>query len=245
MIYSVINMDIIGSRKIEDRSILQDKLKKYFDYLNSLYKDILATSISFTLGDEWQIILKKPEESYNIINRIKVFLSEIEIKTYAGIGIGTISTNIYESTSLMDGEAFIYAREAINMVKNKNQVIKSKLNKVYLKGRPCYLFNEFDGLREVALTTSNDTFVYNKSLVDVINVLIENTEIIFNKITPKQLSIIKLYEEFGSYNKMVEENVAKSKSDISQKLNSAEYFVLKNNKELIKKLLVLYILTIK
>ena len=39
---------------------------------------------------------------------------------------------------------------------------------------------------------------------------------------------------------MVEEGVANSKSSISQKLNSAEYFTFNNNKKYIKELLKLY-----
>jgi hypothetical protein len=238
-------MDIVGSRKIKDRYIFQEKLKEYLTSLDNIYSEILAANISFTLGDEWQIVLKKPEESYNIISKIKMFLSELGIKVYVGIGIGTISTKIYSSTSLMDGEAFIYAREAITMVKSKDHTIKSRSNRVYLKGKPCYLFNQFDDFKEVALTTLSDTPTMSKSLNDIINVIIENTEIIFNKITPKQLKTIIMYEEFGSYNNMIENDVAKSKSDISQKLNLAEYFALKNNKEYIKELLKLYTLTIE
>ena len=106
MIYSVINMDIVGSRKLRNRVSIQDSLKLYFKQLNIKYSDILATNITFTLGDEWQIILKAPEESYNIVNEINMFLHDINIKSYSGIGFGSISTKIYNSTSEMDGEAF-------------------------------------------------------------------------------------------------------------------------------------------
>nr|WP_243240380.1 SatD family protein [Clostridium cibarium] len=236
-------MDIVGSRKIKERKLLQDKLKEYFDCLSKEYIEILASDISFTLGDEWQIVLKRPEESYNIISKIKTFLLELNISVYSGIGIGCISTDVYKNSSLMDGEAFIFAREAINAVKSRDHAIKSKLNKVYFKGKPFYLYNEFDNFDEVALTSLDDNILNIKTLNEVINVLIENTEILFSKITTKQLKVATMYEKFGSYNKMLENNVAKSKADISQKLNSAEYFTLKNNKELIKELLKQYIIS--
>lgn len=240
MIYSVINMDIVGSRKLRNRVSIQDSLKLYFKQLNIKYSDILATNITFTLGDEWQIILKAPEESYNIVNEINMFLHDINIKSYSGIGFGSISTKIYNSTSEMDGEAFIYARKALNIAKGKNQNLNSKINKVFFKANPCYLFKEEDYFKEVALTSLDDEASTIGSLNSLINVLIENTEILFNKITPKQLDTIKLYERFKSYSKMVEEGVANSKSSISQKLNSAEYFTFNNNKKYIKELLKLY-----
>ncbi|MBE6050881.1 MAG: hypothetical protein E7214_09600 [Clostridium sp.] len=241
MIYSVINMDIVGSRKLKDRVSIQDSLKLYFDELNIKYSDVLATNITFTLGDEWQIILKSPEESYNIINEINIYLQSLNIKSYSGIGFGTISTKIYNTTSEMDGEAFIYARKALNIAKGKGNNLNSKLNKVFFKANPCYFFKEEDSFKEVALTSLDEEASTVGSLNNIINVLIENTEILFNKITPKQLETILFYENLKSYSKMVDEGVANSKSSISQKLNAAEYFVFNNNKKYIKQLLSLYI----
>ena len=86
----------------------------------------------------------------------------------------------------------------------------------------------------------NDNLNSKLDLVSVINSLIESTEILLNKITPKQWIVIKGYRKAGSYNKMVEEGISNSKSDISQKLNSAEFFVIENNIRIIESLFAQY-----
>lgn len=240
MIYSVIDMDIVGSRNIEFREVIQEKLRKYFFELNNKYSSILAANIGFTLGDEWQILLNAPEESYNMVFEINSYLKTLGIKTYAGIGIGSISTKVYSNTSDMDGKAFIYAREALNLCKERRSNLSSKHNRVYLMGEYKFPLNKYSNIKEVALTSLSN-MENNKTQTYVINTLIENTEILFNKVTLKQLEVMKLYEKYNSYNKMVHCGVINSKSDISQKLNAAEYFAIVNNKSCIRELLINYI----
>lgn len=234
MIYSVINMDIVDSRKLKNRVEIQDVINTYLDEVSHKYRNILLSKITLTLGDEWQIVLKDISKSYTLITEINEFLIDYNIKTYSGIGLGSISTGIYSKSSLMDGEAFINAREALNKAKKKNGYINSNVNRVY--------FNEaFDNTYEEVALTSINGHINNKALLkNVINSLIENTEIIINRITPKQLEIIKSYRSYGTYSSMVENQKAKSKAEISQKLNTAEYFVLENNIKLIEKLFIEY-----
>ncbi|MGG7177654.1 SatD family protein [Clostridium paraputrificum] len=241
-IYSVINMDIVGSRKLFNRERIQEEIIRYFDILNFKYKDILVAPINITLGDEWQIVLNSPEKSYSIYNEIRLYLAKKSIITYCGIGIGSISTAEYNSSTKMDGEAFISAREALNITKNKrNKYIHSKANRVIIRtSQSLYTFME--SVSEIAVTNYSSVPTKESiSSIDIINILIENNEILFNNITDKQLEAIELYEKYGSYNKIIEAKEANSKSSISQRLNKAEYFVFKNNAkaigELINKLL--------
>lgn len=234
MIYSVINMDIVHSRKIKNRIEVQNIIKNYLKSLSKKYEDKLLTPITITLGDEWQIVLKDISKSYTIITEINEFLNDYDIKTYSGIGIGSISTEVYNRSSNMDGEAFINARNALNLSKKGGGLINSKANRV--------LLNEYFVSRneEVAVSLENDNLNSKLDLVSVINSLIESTEILLNKITPKQWIVIKGYRKAGSYNKMVEEGISNSKSDISQKLNSAEFFVIENNIRIIESLFAQY-----
>ena len=57
-IYSVINMDIVNSRKLNNRKEINIQLENYFKSLEEQYKDSLVSKITFTLGDEWQIVLR-------------------------------------------------------------------------------------------------------------------------------------------------------------------------------------------
>lgn len=122
--YTVINIDIVDSRKIINRADFQKSLENYIEIVNSEFKNSLLAPITITLGDEFQIILKRVRQSYTIINRFQQLLKEKSVNIYAGIGIGSISTDIYSDTRKMDGECFIKAREALTIIKNKNYSTK-------------------------------------------------------------------------------------------------------------------------
>ncbi|WP_411681170.1 SatD family protein [Clostridium thailandense] len=246
-VFAVVNIDIAGSRKLKDRKVLQEDLRAYIQKLNLELKDILLTPMRITLGDEWQVVLKEPNKSYYIINRFQSHLRKKNISIYAGIGMGDISTNVYDNTTSMDGECFIKAREALNVSKNKNRYynreLNSKKNNIYFNAEEISFENEFmkkaSMFSEVAFTTSCEK-EYDLSINKVINTIIENNEVLKDKITDKQLEIIELYEEFGSYNNIIKQRAEISKADISQKLNVSNYFVINNNNFIIENLIASY-----
>ena len=63
MICSVINMDIVNSRGINNRIQIQNIIKNYLNTLSNKYKKELLSPITITLGDEWQIVLKDISKS--------------------------------------------------------------------------------------------------------------------------------------------------------------------------------------
>jgi hypothetical protein len=247
-LYGVINMDIVNSRYLANRKVLQEKIHSYINYMNEKYKNVLLASITITLGDEWQIVIKEPHKGYKIISSFQKLLRKDGISVYSGFGIGTISTDMYEDTRIMDGECFIKAREALNIAKNKNRfynkLINSKKNNVHFNGSDIYFnemfFNQSFPIEEVAITSGDNVAEQKLTINNIINAMIENNEILKHKITAKQWDIIGLYEKFGSYNNVVKELETTSKADISQKINSSNYFVIKNNNLNISKLLKLY-----
>ncbi|MFD3157103.1 SatD family protein [Haloimpatiens sp. FM7330] len=245
-IFSVINIDIVNSRKLQDRQAIQETLNNYIKEVNNTFKEDLASSITMTLGDEWQIVLKEPNKSYCIIDKFQRLLKKYNIDIYAGIGIGSISTKIYDDTRLMDGECFVKAREALNISKNNNRFysknLNSKKNRIYFNGENINFINHTlttPILREVAVTGEEESLC-SLSINNIINTLIENNEVLKSKITNKQLEIIDLYEKVGSYNNIVKNRPEISKASISQKLNDANYFVINNNDFMIQSLLDLY-----
>jgi hypothetical protein len=255
-VYGVVTMDIINSRKIPDRHDFQEKLYKYINTVNDKYQYVLPVPINFTLGDEWQLITDSPRDCYNIIHEFQQLLWLDKISFYAGIGIGALSTNLYNNTRMMDGRCFLLAREALDIAKGKNgqktKHIHSKHNNIFLKSdlkvlTPDILLNNtlsdeklFEFMDEIALSADND-FLYNSlNLDNIINVLIENTEILKNKMTYKQKEAYINYINYKSYRKMIKEASSyqtESISSISQKLNTANYFTIQNNHVLIKSLM--------
>lgn len=241
--YSVVNIDIVSSRKIENRVEFQESLKEFFKIINEKYKNILIAPITFTLGDEWQIVLNSPHKSYDIFKEFQKYLLNKNVDVYCGIGIGKISTKLSKDTREMDGEAFINGREALNIAKKSKgfygQDIKSKFNKVFFKGNdvPTNLYNNFI-LDEIAVTTEEED---GMTLNQVINNLIENNETIENRFTDNQRKLISLYEQCGSYSSMIDKDNSLSKSNISQRLNSCSYFLTVYNKKMIRALFKTYL----
>lgn len=251
-IYSVLNIDLVKSREINNRIEIQSKIKQYFLKLNNKYNNILVAPITFTLGDEWQIIIRDVRESYNIFTEIKLFLRLNNLDSYCGIGIGTISTDEANDTREMDGDAFIYAREALNIAKKSNRfyngVIYTKDCKLAMQGKNIDMINNFnnqllvsesDTNLECAVTNEEDN---NTALgvIDIINNIMQNNEMIETKFTDKQIEIISLYEELGSYSNIEKEYPNYSKPSISNKLSASNYFLTIYNKKVISNLLDRY-----
>ncbi|GFZ33756.1 hypothetical protein CSC2_42820 [Clostridium zeae] len=251
-IYSVINMDIVGSREIEGRAVIQEELKQYFRQLYIENRHLLVAPITFTLGDEWQIVLKDPKESYNMFLKIKDFLLNRNINCYCGVGIGSISTEESEDTREMDGKAFIYARKALMCAKETNifynKILYTKDCKIIFMGDSIKVSDSINDQKlssqqqlEVAVTSIDEEF----GIIDALNALIQNNEILQINMTEKQKEIINLYESLGSYAEIEKKHPQYTKSSISRKLSAANYFLVSHNRNIIKGLLSEYCKMVK
>ncbi len=268
--FCVVNMDIVGSRKVKDRNRLQVNLNSYIDQINQEFASILTVPITITLGDEWQLITDKPYESYNLVHQFQQLLWKDGLDLYAGIGIGELGTSIFNDIRNMDGPCFHNARDAINIAKGADKLKArysiNKLNKIFLLTHPIfsedfnlsffdfyYLPKNIDSelsMQETAASIDNDPNednnkdFFNKLLMErTINLIIENNEILKGKMTDKQREVYVEYKRLGSYRKVVD--IAKdakkdSISGISQKLNSASYFTIQRNHNVVSSLLKLF-----
>lgn len=234
-VYCVVNIDIVNSRKIIDRKYFQEQLKLFFKNLSDEYEENLVAPITLTLGDEWQIVLRDIKLVYTLYLKVRKYMSAYQVKCYYGIGIGTISTQESDDTRAMDGEAFINARESLNLTKaNKNNFKKlfpSKGYKIHLQGPKCELMNQ---------TNVQMIFPQELTLNRVINNLIQNNENLLSRMTPKQQQIIDLYEELGTYQAVTLAIPELNKGRISEKIASSNYWLIKSNIELLSQLLIAY-----
>lgn len=253
-IYSVINMDIVGSRLISERDRLQNKLNEYIDIVYQKFQKYLPTPISITLGDEWQLITDSPSESYNIIHEFQQFLWLEGIELYAGIGIGNLSTSIDVDIRKMDGTSFHMAREALISAKEQNKKRSryngSKHNRIHLKIDKNIIsgFQYLSSTHNLEVAAVAEDYNLKASsqtplIVDigvVINTIIDNNEILKSKMTQKQKEAYISYIKYGSYRevvKMQKEDLRESIAAISQKLNSAEYYTIQHNNQVVEQLL--------
>lgn len=72
--YSVINLDIVDSKRIKERENFQNRLNDFISIIYHKYSKILPTPISITLGDEWQLITDSPSESYTLVQEFQQLL---------------------------------------------------------------------------------------------------------------------------------------------------------------------------
>lgn len=267
-LYGVANIDIVGSRKIRNREQLQEHINQYIDTVNKKYSGILAAPVTLTLGDEWQIILSKPSEIYNLIHEFQQMLWQDNAEIYAGIGIGGLSTPLSDDVRKMDGECFHQARKSFEIAKSsgtlRSKYRLSKANKVFLlaSSLPDNNFG-FDmlelyyGLGNNYLETAAQEIAVSKEsggansinsllaggiiLERIINLIIENNEILKSKMTAKQRIIYSLYYKLGSYRRVLQAIEGKDTiSGISDKLNSASYFTIQRNNRMVSLLIDQY-----
>lgn len=114
--------DIVDSRKIagEHRKQVQFRLEATLDSVNQLYRDYIVSDFLITLGDEFQGLLRPNAPLYEIISHIVEGINaerskEEFVELRFGIGLGRILTDIKRVALGMDGPAFHYARNALDL----------------------------------------------------------------------------------------------------------------------------------
>lgn len=141
----VITGDIKKSRKLENRSEVQKRLKSGLSEINLKYKEELLSDFMITLGDEFQGVLKSPEKCYSVFLDIQ---DSLHLNIYFGIGIGDIETEIYEKTIEMDGSAFYRSREALKEAKKKKSSLILKSGSDYFDEIVNTIFNLITIIRD-------------------------------------------------------------------------------------------------
>lgn len=113
--YIAIIGDMVKSRQLDNRTEVQERLKKVLSDVNNRYEEEIAACFAITLGDEFQGLLKCSDHLIAIIDEIKVAMYPVMFRF--GIGFGAITTEIDRGAAIgADGPAFYAARDAIQEV---------------------------------------------------------------------------------------------------------------------------------
>jgi len=91
--YVAIIGDIIGSRNIENRNEVQNKLKDVLNHVNNKYAEDISAKFTITLGDEFQGLLSAGRYVMDIIQFIERKMYPVKMRF--GVGIGKITTDIH------------------------------------------------------------------------------------------------------------------------------------------------------
>ena len=118
--YIAIIGDIRKSKKIENRSEIQKKLKQVLEEINQKYDKEIASNFIITLGDEFQGLLCSGTSTMNIITEIERKMYPVKIRF--GIGAGAITTEVNKEMSIgADGPGYYKARAAIDFLKENEK----------------------------------------------------------------------------------------------------------------------------
>lgn len=220
-LYGVVDALILDQAAVEKNS---EELTKLFQRFSQQHKDIMRTRITAIDVNQWQFVLDDFKRIYIICQSLQKQLKLLGCKALFGIGIGTISTSVAEDSRLMDGQAFIAARESLDLLclncSSYRKVIPTKNSLFYVT-----ISKEF-----------NSTYC-GIPLDGTINTLIQNNEVLVSKITDKQRKTIELYQQYGSYTEMIANDPALKKGTLSDKMNKSNYWMICKNEAMIERLL--------
>lgn len=134
--YIAIIADIKGSKKLNNRLLIQERLKSVLQNINTKYVNIIASNFTITLGDEFQGILNDGAHVMDILFEIEKAMYPIQLRY--GVGVGNITTHINRALSIgADGPAYYCARAAIESVKEnekKRKTAKSDIHIIFEEG---------------------------------------------------------------------------------------------------------------
>lgn len=131
--YSTIMIDIVDSRKYENRNEVQEFLKYIIEYLNNIFYKSLKKPLMFSAGDEIQGLFYDPLAAYLCVRFCMMICFPVKIR--AGIGYGELAfDNEKWVSSELDGEVYHNARYAIESFSDKGSFgirinTKTKKNK--------------------------------------------------------------------------------------------------------------------
>jgi hypothetical protein len=112
----VLVADLVASRRIAERSAVQERLRACLRQLNSRKREGLLSPYTITLGDEFQAVLSAPERIFR--DALTVLIAIYPVAVRFSFAIGEISTAINTRQALgMDGPAFHEARATIGHLK--------------------------------------------------------------------------------------------------------------------------------
>lgn len=119
--YIVITGDIISSRQSNAERFLE-KVPAILDRVNTMYHP--ASKFQLSAGDEIQGLLKPENSPFHFLLDLTGFFYPLKVKY--GIGFGAITTTIKSDVGQMRGEAFEFARAALNTLSNNRILYSAK-----------------------------------------------------------------------------------------------------------------------
>lgn len=206
MTYIAIIADVIGSRKMEQRSEFQKTLKQVLSEINARYQQYIASDFVVIFGDEFQGLLMKNDRVMDIIFEIQLALAPVQCRF--GIGIGTIDTDFSQSNPFEhDGPAYHRARDMVDYMKAHQSKQMQQYAKVRVHG------SDDDALINAALSMSSAMQA---------------------RWTVRQTEIITAFIQSGSHQFATAKSLGITQSSVAKALQSSQYYTFRNALDVIQ-----------
>ncbi|HKL59403.1 MAG TPA: SatD family protein [Sphaerochaeta sp.] len=211
-LYVTIIADIIGSKKINDRSGVQKQLEKVLEQINITYRHAIASQFIITLGDEFQGVLHDGSVALDVLDRIQREMHPITFRF--GIGVGSISVRLQPVTSLgSDGTAFHLARSLIEEVRAlETKKTEAKTNML------------------ISIEDQESTSTLLNSMFKLIWALQENW-------TDRQRQIIATLQQYNETQAAIAKRLGIVQSSVQKSLAGSQYYTYKEASDTISQIL--------
>ena len=205
--YVAIIGDMKGSKKIENRNDVQEKLKKILGKINVKYGQDISAKFTITLGDEFQGLLCNGKNVLNIVEEIQRKMYPVEIRF--GIGVGAITTEINPELAIgADGPSYHRARNAIEFLKKNERKNKTHSFNIRI---------EIDEEKE--------------PIAEMLNTIFSLSAVIKNSWTDRQREIIWDFDYYQDGQEKSAERLGIAQSSVQRGLIKGNYYAYKEAME--------------
>lgn len=114
MRFVAVKIDLVHSRRLKDRSGVQESLLSAINDTNKRFASAIAADFVVTHGDECQGLLHENGASH-VFGMIELIIDRMHpVQVRFGIGLGTLSTSLQDKAIGMDGPVWHNAKEALD-----------------------------------------------------------------------------------------------------------------------------------
>lgn len=213
VLYGAVIGDIVDSRQLEDRYLVQEQLKQVIEDINTKYREDLAAGFVLTLGDEFQGLFNQGEHLLEVLDYIRLKMYPVKVRF--GVGFGDMTTAIDPARAIgADGPAFYAARAAINAIKDLGGRYESPIS-------------------DVVIRTYNRQIKESQPLA-LVDELLSAASLIEHKWTSKQREIIELLSLQALSQREIGQVLEVSQANVHGRIASSGYYTYRHCMEGLK-----------
>lgn len=114
--YPVVIADLVGSRALSKRALVQTDLALLVGYLDRTYGSEVLTRFTISRGDEFQVILRRADLLPDILWDCDLRFQHTKVRF--GVGHGILNTSLSSLPTETDGPAWWRARDALERARS-------------------------------------------------------------------------------------------------------------------------------